>query len=95
MAVHCNSSHFPIYLNLSSSPCPQINPQIRPISISPNQFTITRNQRILRWSGSGNGGDPVQEPSFFDENGAVQDMDDYLNYLSLEYDSVWDTKPSW
>uniref|UniRef100_J3LRX0 DUF6737 domain-containing protein n=2 Tax=Oryza brachyantha TaxID=4533 RepID=J3LRX0_ORYBR len=22
-------------------------------------------------------------------------MDGYLNYLSLEYDSVWDTKPSW
>uniref|UniRef100_A0A453H5I4 Uncharacterized protein n=1 Tax=Aegilops tauschii subsp. strangulata TaxID=200361 RepID=A0A453H5I4_AEGTS len=22
-------------------------------------------------------------------------MDGYLNYLSLEYDSVWDTKPAW
>ncbi|CAA6667301.1 unnamed protein product [Spirodela intermedia] len=22
-------------------------------------------------------------------------MDGYLNYLSLEYDSIWDTKPSW
>ncbi|CAI9778534.1 unnamed protein product [Fraxinus pennsylvanica] len=39
--------------------------------------------------------DPVQESAFFDENGAVEDMDGYLNYLSLEYDSVWDTKPSW
>ncbi|GAY40673.1 hypothetical protein CUMW_053790 [Citrus unshiu] len=32
---------------------------------------------------------------FMDENGVVDDMDGYLNYLSLEYDSVWDTKPSW
>ncbi|KAL5561687.1 hypothetical protein UlMin_031434 [Ulmus minor] len=32
---------------------------------------------------------------FLDENGVVDDMDGYLNYLSLEYDSVWDTKPSW
>ncbi|XP_068653601.1 uncharacterized protein [Aristolochia californica] len=35
------------------------------------------------------------EPLFLDENGVVDDMDGYLNYLSLEYDSVWDTKPSW
>ena len=32
---------------------------------------------------------------FLDEQGVVEDMDGYLNYLSLEYDSVWDTKPSW
>ncbi|XP_027115578.2 uncharacterized protein [Coffea arabica] len=36
-----------------------------------------------------------RESSFFDEDGVVRDMDGYLNYLSLEYDSVWDTKPSW
>ncbi|EXB39382.1 hypothetical protein L484_025078 [Morus notabilis] len=35
------------------------------------------------------------ESQFLDENGVVDDMDGYLNYLSLEYDSVWDTKPSW
>ncbi|XP_062085695.1 uncharacterized protein LOC133791792 [Humulus lupulus] len=35
------------------------------------------------------------EAQFLDENGVVDDMDGYLNYLSLEYDSVWDTKPSW
>lgn len=35
------------------------------------------------------------EPSFLDKDGVVEDMDGYLNYLSLEYDSVWDTKPSW
>ncbi|XP_066386303.1 uncharacterized protein [Miscanthus floridulus] len=33
--------------------------------------------------------------AFFDEDGVVDDMDGYLNYLSLEYDSVWDTKPAW
>ncbi|KAG8062218.1 hypothetical protein GUJ93_ZPchr0003g16908 [Zizania palustris] len=31
---------------------------------------------------------------FFGDDGVVEDMDGYLNYLSLEYDSVWDTKPS-
>jgi hypothetical protein len=35
------------------------------------------------------------ESLFFDENGVVEDMDGYLNHLSLEYDSVWDTKPAW
>ncbi|CAF2034932.1 BnaA09g01050D [Brassica napus] len=32
---------------------------------------------------------------FVDEDGAVDDMEGYLGNLSLEYDSVWDTKPSW
>lgn len=41
-----------------------------------------------------NSNDP-KESAFFDENGVVEDMDSYLNHLSLEYDSVWDTKPSW
>ncbi|KAK3019589.1 hypothetical protein RJ639_005008 [Escallonia herrerae] len=35
------------------------------------------------------------DPKFLDEDGVVDDMDGYLNQLSLEYDSVWDTKPSW
>ncbi|KAK2973745.1 hypothetical protein RJ640_019745 [Escallonia rubra] len=35
------------------------------------------------------------DPKFLDEEGVVDDMDGYLNQLSLEYDSVWDTKPSW
>ncbi|KHN02572.1 hypothetical protein glysoja_002596, partial [Glycine soja] len=30
-----------------------------------------------------------KEPSFLDENGVVNDMEGYL-----DYDSVWDTKPS-
>lgn len=44
---------------------------------------------------SSNSDDPKQSSMFSDENGVVDDMDGYLNYLSLEYDSVWDTKPSW
>nr|XP_027188826.1 uncharacterized protein LOC101509912 isoform X2 [Cicer arietinum] len=37
-----------------------------------------------------------ENPLFLDENNTVvDDMDGYLNNLSLEYDSVWDTKPSW
>ncbi|KAL5701884.1 hypothetical protein ACHQM5_027169 [Ranunculus cassubicifolius] len=34
-------------------------------------------------------------PEFIDEDGIIEDMDGYMNHLSLEYDSVWDTKPSW
>ncbi|XP_044486748.1 uncharacterized protein LOC123211869 [Mangifera indica] len=41
-----------------------------------------------------NSSDP-KESVFMDENGVIHDMDGYLNYLSLEYDSVWDTKPFW
>eukprot|EP00252_Welwitschia_mirabilis_P024780 TRINITY_DN7465_c0_g1_i1.p1 TRINITY_DN7465_c0_g1~~TRINITY_DN7465_c0_g1_i1.p1 ORF type:complete len:167 (-),score=18.03 TRINITY_DN7465_c0_g1_i1:231-731(-) len=32
---------------------------------------------------------------FLDEGGKVKDMEAYLNDLSLEYESVWDTKPAW
>ncbi|PIA31803.1 hypothetical protein AQUCO_04900234v1 [Aquilegia coerulea] len=35
------------------------------------------------------------ESQFLDEEGTVDDMDGFMNQLSLEYDSVWDTKPSW
>ncbi|KAL4353217.1 hypothetical protein GQ457_06G029260 [Hibiscus cannabinus] len=45
---------------------------------------------------AGNPTDPKQkELMFLDENGVVEDMDGYLNKLSLEYESIWDTKPSW
>ncbi|KAI3749390.1 hypothetical protein L2E82_20001 [Cichorium intybus] len=52
-------------------------------------------------SSKSSNGQPNEEESkpsasrFLDEEGVVKDMDGYLNYLSLEYDSVWDTKPSW
>ncbi|KAK3407291.1 uncharacterized protein LOC104426664 [Eucalyptus grandis] len=41
------------------------------------------------------GSNERSESAFVDENGVVDDMDGYLNYLSPEYESVWDTKPSW
>ncbi|KAF7052185.1 hypothetical protein CFC21_060318 [Triticum aestivum] len=45
--------------------------------------------------GSGEKGGKNGGAEFFREDGVVDDMDGYLNYLSLEYDSVWDTKPAW
>ncbi|KAL1225112.1 hypothetical protein V5N11_033526 [Cardamine amara subsp. amara] len=36
-----------------------------------------------------------KDSRFVDENGLADDMEGYLDDLSLEYDSVWDTKPSW
>eukprot|EP00897_Mesotaenium_endlicherianum_P007042 jgi/Mesen1/6366/ME000328S05639 len=30
-----------------------------------------------------------------DEDGVIEDMEVFLKDLSLEYDSVWDTKPAW
>ncbi|MQL96425.1 hypothetical protein Taro_029100 [Colocasia esculenta] len=42
------------------------------------------------------GREPLADDSrFLDEDGVVKDMDGYLNYLNLEYDSIWDTKPAW
>ncbi|XP_047940153.1 uncharacterized protein LOC125187577 [Salvia hispanica] len=90
-------SHSPIIHNLSSFYSPQI-PAISSSKLSSlfkNSHISRSKTTIIRRSEFGDGVDPVQEPSFFDENGVVQDMDSYLNYLSLEYESVWDTKPSW
>lgn len=55
----------------------------------------SRSRNISSGSSSSNNPKLEEENSFFDEDGVVQDMDGYLNHLSLEYDSVWDTKPSW
>jgi hypothetical protein len=58
-----------------------------------------RRAGVARVGGGGGGGKGESGKSgaaaFFDEDGVVDDMDGYLNYLSLEYDSVWDTKPAW
>lgn len=72
-------------LSVPSKSCPKIPSNYENLS--------SRTGTALRSNLRDN--DPVQESAFFDENGAVEDMDGYLNYLSLEYDSVWDTKPSW
>ncbi|KAG2546624.1 uncharacterized protein LOC120650077 [Panicum virgatum] len=45
--------------------------------------------------GEGDGAKDAGAAAFFGEDGVVEDMDGYLDYLSLEYDSVWDTKPAW
>ncbi|XP_055813258.1 uncharacterized protein LOC129882819 isoform X2 [Solanum dulcamara] len=59
--------------------------------LSPHKFSKRTRTSTLRGI---NSNDP-KDSAFFDENGVVEDMDSYLNHLSLEYDSVWDTKPSW
>nr|GMD12133.1 spindle pole body-associated protein [Ipomoea batatas] len=66
-------------------------------AFAPTLALITNDSRskpIASWSCRSKQND-LREVAFFDENGAVKDMDAYLNNLSLEYDSVWDTKPSW
>ncbi|CAN6287133.1 unnamed protein product [Urochloa humidicola] len=53
---------------------------------------------VARVGGGGKGGEGAKDAgaaAFFGEDGVVEDMDGYLDYLSLEYDSVWDTKPAW
>lgn len=52
-------------------------------------------QRAGAARGGGKEGSKSGGAEFFREDGVVDDMDGYLNYLSLEYDSVWDTKPAW
>ncbi|XP_061367002.1 uncharacterized protein LOC133310125 [Gastrolobium bilobum] len=61
------------------------------LSSSLNSSTRFRNKTIVFGVNPSDSNDPL----FFDENGVVDDMEGYLNHLSLEYDSVWDTKPSW
>ncbi|XP_078442776.1 spindle pole body-associated protein [Wolffia australiana] len=53
---------------------------------------ISSSIRVRARKGAEQSGD---EAMFLDDEGVVEDMDGYLNYLSLEYDSIWDTKPSW
>lgn len=60
----------------------------------PPKITLL-NKPCRSRSSSNNNPKLEEENSFFDEDGVVQDMDGYLNHLSLEYDSIWDTKPSW
>lgn len=70
-------------------------------SVFPNfsSFQLTHSPVDFRrktCSATGNGSSKDESAAaFLDENGVVEDMDAYLNHLSLEYDSVWDTKPSW
>ncbi|KAK6937543.1 Protein of unknown function DUF6737 [Dillenia turbinata] len=84
----------PISLPISSSLIPQFkahlkNPFFNPIKPKSKCF---RSTKVFSGSKLPN---EQNESMFLDEDGVVKDMDGYLNYLSLEYDSVWDTKPSW
>ncbi|XP_076902099.1 uncharacterized protein LOC143556728 [Bidens hawaiensis] len=80
-------------LNLWSTPWPGSHSGIfRPrLRVRSSTFFRNKTQRI-----HSNGQQPDESAGrFLDEDGVVEDMDGYLNYLSLEYDSVWNTKPSW
>lgn len=69
-------------------PVPIFCPKLTSVTLKPTRFS---DSTLVRGS---NSSDP-NESVFLNKNGVVDDMDGYLNYLSLEYDSVWDTKPSW
>ncbi|XP_071738236.1 uncharacterized protein [Rutidosis leptorrhynchoides] len=63
--------------------------------------TSSRNRTLRVHSNNLSNGQPNNDEfksnpnRFLNEDGVVEDMDGYLNHLSLEYDSVWDTKPAW
>lgn len=83
--------------HLSTSQTQQLShsilwPKLSSTSITLQPRSIRRHRTVALGT---NSGDPKGSSRFLDENGAVDDMDGYLNHLSLEYDSVWDTKPSW
>ncbi|XVF72392.1 hypothetical protein PTKIN_Ptkin12aG0118000 [Pterospermum kingtungense] len=89
------SSLFPLSISAASwkSPSHHFTPKTHffsPIFIPTSSSTL--RPRTVAFAG--NSTDPKLN-RFLDENGVVEDMDGYLNYLSLEYDSVWDTKPLW
>nr|CAD1832594.1 unnamed protein product [Ananas comosus var. bracteatus] len=94
------SSPSPLSLSPNPSPIPIESPPRSSIPLSPPSPSSTsappRSLFLVRGGGGGGGGGRRREGSeFLDEDGVVDDMDGYLNYLSLEYDSVWDTKPAW
>ncbi|RYR51467.1 hypothetical protein Ahy_A06g026483 isoform A [Arachis hypogaea] len=71
------------------------------MAVPVSAFPRSSIQTQMNWRTKGvtafgvNPSESKKEALFLEENGAVDDMDGYLNQLSLEYDSVWDTKPSW
>lgn len=87
-ATSLQSYHFPstqtFLSNVLASPHSQL------FSFAPNSTKFRRKSVVF-----GKQSRNPNESQFLDEDGALQNMDGYLNYLSLEYDSVWDTKPSW
>ncbi|KAL2935600.1 Palmitoyltransferase pfa4 [Bienertia sinuspersici] len=97
IALSLNSLSFPLqaHLQLQSSKTHLHNPTSCPkFSSTILLQSIKLRSKTTKLRSKSN--TPFEnEPKFMDENGVVNDMDGYLNSLSLEYDSVWDTKPSW
>ncbi|XWS31564.1 hypothetical protein CRYUN_Cryun23aG0087100 [Craigia yunnanensis] len=86
-------------LPLSLSAAPKSPHHFAPKTHFYNPIFFPTSSSKLRYKTVAFGGNPTDPKQnkylFLDENGVVEDMDGYLNNLSLEYDSVWDTKPSW
>ncbi|VVB07045.1 unnamed protein product [Arabis nemorensis] len=60
-----------------------------------NLFSLKPTRICTKIGGLGGNRREQKDSRFVDENGVVDDMEGYLDHLSLEYDSVWDTKPYW
>ncbi|CAH2071912.1 unnamed protein product [Thlaspi arvense] len=74
---------------------PQTQTRTRVFSTRTNLRSFNLKPKRVCTKLRGLGGNQKDSRRFVDENGAVDDMEGYLDHLSLEYDSVWDTKPSW
>ncbi|ESQ37942.1 hypothetical protein EUTSA_v10029025mg [Eutrema salsugineum] len=60
-----------------------------------NSLNLKQTKIFTQIRGLGGNRREEKDSRFVNENGAIDDMEGYLDHLSLEYDSVWDTKPSW
>lgn len=87
LATSLQSYHFP---SSTQTHLPNFAASSQLLSFAPKS-TNFRTKTVVFGNRSANENDS----QFLDENGVVDDMDGYLNYHSFEYDSVWDTKPSW
>ncbi|CAI8614222.1 unnamed protein product [Vicia faba] len=84
----------PLHRRPSSPPTPTPHSHIH--SFSTPIFTNSSTNKPSPVHGINPSDSRRDNPLFLDENNAVvDDMDGYLNNLSLEYESVWDTKPAW
>ncbi|KAL4198446.1 hypothetical protein AMTRI_Chr03g140250 [Amborella trichopoda] len=85
--ILCNAFYFP----KTADPIPLLHYSCSCKPIIRAQRSFIRSHTVVARSKRNKSVDS----RFLDEDGAVKDMDAYLNYLSLEYESVWDTKPAW
>uniref|UniRef100_A0A1J3FXK0 DUF6737 domain-containing protein n=1 Tax=Noccaea caerulescens TaxID=107243 RepID=A0A1J3FXK0_NOCCA len=73
---------------------PQTQTRLTKLSFRTNLHSLNLKSTRISTKVRGLGGNR-KDSRFVDENGTIDDMEGYLDNLSLEYDSVWDTKPSW